>query len=180
MAAIRKISNSKGTVWLADCYHAGKRIKRRFGKKSEAEAWLGAMGRAAISQEESSTQIQSIHGQGQVVDVKLAYKPLIYFIQAESGAIKIGFTTDLTRRFLDLSIANHAQLTVLGVIYGGQNQEKKLHRQFEHLNLKGEWFESALELLAFIEQNCQPSPIRVTAKPKGELVYFPERQVCHG
>lgn len=42
MVAIRKITTDNGVSWVIDCYDPqGRRIKKRFPKKAEAEAYLG-------------------------------------------------------------------------------------------------------------------------------------------
>jgi hypothetical protein len=78
-------------------------------------------------------------------------EPKIYFIQAASGPIKIGTTKKRAQRRLEeLQIANHETLTLLATIPGDQQTEVKLHEQFKHLLIRGEWFRPGEDLLSYI------------------------------
>jgi T5orf172 domain len=76
-------------------------------------------------------------------------KPRLYFIQAASGPIKIGFTTKTPEgRLAELQAGNHEELKLLGVRLGTKAEEAALHEQFRHLKIRGEWFQPAPELLS--------------------------------
>ena len=77
---------------------------------------------------------------------------MIYFIQAGSGEIKIGYTTQSGKaRLKGLQTASPTKLMLLCETIGTARLEKQLHERFAHLRLTGEWFKSAPELLEFIE-----------------------------
>src|SRR5438552_3907269 len=81
---------------------------------------------------------------------------MIYFIQGEiTKLIKIGYTKsrkELWGRFYIMQIGSPDKLNVLGVIVGGtRRKEKELHKRFEHLNIRGEWFKPSKLLLGYIK-----------------------------
>ena len=76
---------------------------------------------------------------------------MIYFVQeTKHNRIKIGHTTDLNRRLLQLRQRNPTPIQVLGITAGDQRMESSLHRKFRYLNTHGEWFAPAPELLLYI------------------------------
>lgn len=93
--------------------------------------------------------------------VRLGY---VYFVRA-GDAIKIGFSTNSKTRLASLQTSNSEQLELLAMMRGTQSDERDLHQQFCHLNLRGEWFRVDEELLDFI-RGCQPRPPRPPASPK--------------
>lgn len=76
---------------------------------------------------------------------------LVYFIQAESGPIKIGVAYDPAERLAGLQIAHFEQLSLRATLSGGLALETDLHSRFAHLNIRGEWFRPAPDLLAVID-----------------------------
>jgi hypothetical protein len=78
--------------------------------------------------------------------------PKIYFVQVESGPIKIGFTIKKIRsRLHELQGGNHETLHLLGLIQPATKElELQLHRRFEAHWIRGEWFRPVPELLQFI------------------------------
>lgn len=80
----------------------------------------------------------------------------VYFIQEGfEGAIKIGSTTNLRKRFETLQTANSSLLHILGVIPGGQREERLLHHRFTPYRKRGEWYHPTPELLGYIR--CRTS-----------------------
>lgn len=71
-------------------------------------------------------------------------KPGFVYIIQFSDRVKIGFTEDLARRLKELP---HDR--VLAVTPGSLTTEKQFHRRFEHLRIRGEWFQAAPDLLNF-------------------------------
>jgi hypothetical protein len=63
----------------------------------------------------------------------------IYFV-AGAGLTKIGLTTDLDERLRMLQAASPVALTLMLVIEGGREVERKLHAQFDAFRRHGEWF----------------------------------------
>ncbi len=79
---------------------------------------------------------------------------MIYFIQAESGYIKIGFTSrDPAARLKALQTSSAQKLTLLGVMPGTQKKEKSLHLQFKDFAILGEWFMPSQQIIEFIDKN---------------------------
>jgi Meiotically Up-regulated Gene 113 (MUG113) protein len=74
----------------------------------------------------------------------------VYFIQAESGPIKIGFTTDVRGRMAALQTATAEELTLVGIMVGEQQDEAALHARFAPSRIRGEWFRPDPEILSFV------------------------------
>ena len=74
----------------------------------------------------------------------------IYFISMYGGYVKIGYTTNIDRRFEEIG-AHMPGMRLLGHTRGTMAMEKKLHQRFAHLRERGEWFKLAPELRAFIK-----------------------------
>lgn len=76
---------------------------------------------------------------------------MIYFLQREDGAIKIGTTIDIHQRLKTLT-AETGKLELIALIEGSRDREQELHLQFKHLRIdRREWFYDTSELRAFIE-----------------------------
>lgn len=95
----------------------------------------------------------------------------IYFV-TDGSAIKIGYSATPDTRIRDLQIAHHTELKVLGCIEGEPRDEKRLHKQFAHLKVRGEWFRSDPELLDFIASEGAPIPPRLGGMSEIELRQF--------
>jgi hypothetical protein len=67
---------------------------------------------------------------------------VVYFVAAGNPpeAIKIGRSCDVTLRVGSIQTGNHLPVRLLGVVPGGLDLERALHRRFAHLQLQGEWF----------------------------------------
>lgn len=77
----------------------------------------------------------------------------IYFIRAgRTRAVKIGeiFGEDIRAKMQLFQIGNHHELKLLGFIAAGRLMERGLHRHFERLRIRKEWFEAKDELAAFL------------------------------
>lgn len=75
----------------------------------------------------------------------------IYFIQTASGPIKIGLAKKSpVARMAELQVGNHERLILLTSFVGTSDNELELHKRFAHLNVRGEWFLPAPELLSYI------------------------------
>lgn len=75
---------------------------------------------------------------------------MIYFIQSETGAIKIGYSRSPKQRLNNLQGSNSEKLTLLGTIKGGRSKEAELHERFSGLRTTGEWFRPEDYLLDYI------------------------------
>jgi hypothetical protein len=74
----------------------------------------------------------------------------IYFV-AQRDAVKIGFSVYPDKRIGNIQTANSEPLEVLGYYRGEQEEEKRLHVQFAHLKIKGEWFRATPELMSLVK-----------------------------
>lgn len=74
---------------------------------------------------------------------------MVYFIKSYCNKyIKIGTTSNLKRRMIELQAANPKPLTLLGTIEGSFDTEATLHLIFAKYRVQGEWFRSSGELKA--------------------------------
>ena len=87
-------------------------------------------------------------------DAVATQKPVVYFIQAESGGpIKIGKTTKSIRKRLgSLQTGNVSKLIVLATT--GKHTEEYLHERFKAWRISGEWFRPVVTLLQWIQLNA--------------------------
>jgi hypothetical protein len=79
----------------------------------------------------------------------------IYFLSAKAPGfpIKIGISTQHQARFISLQTALPYELDVMAIMPTTDPiMERRLHRQFRHLHLRGEWFERSPELEEYIEK----------------------------
>jgi hypothetical protein len=157
---VKKVQNKNGYAWLADGYIDGRRTKRRFRSRADAELFAAhnSINRKAPIQNGFANPFR-LSGVPYEYDAALVNKSLVYFIQDGNGFIKIGFSTNFLARFNDINVAVSSHLTILGVIFGTHKREKEIHRQFSHLRIKGEWFRVTEELLSFIRMTTQSAPI---------------------
>lgn len=76
---------------------------------------------------------------------------MIYFVQSESGPIKIGFTDRWPKRLGQLQAGTHELLTPIRLIEGDKSAEKHVHHRFSDERLRNEWFRQSDRLMDFIE-----------------------------
>lgn len=77
-----------------------------------------------------------------------------YFIQDESGNIKIGKSINPERRLAINQVGNASRLTLLLYIFG--NKEKQLHQKFNFYRIrKSEWFKPNKQLKRYIEKRIE-------------------------
>jgi hypothetical protein len=76
------------------------------------------------------------------LDTDRVAREVVYFAQAASGdgPVKIGFSTDVTRRLADLQFMSPVELSVRLTIPGGQVLEHIFHTRFASLHVRGEWY----------------------------------------
>jgi len=87
---------------------------------------------------------------------------VVYFVgAAESGPIKVGFTTDRTieSRLAQLQTASHEKLIVHGKVDAGPAVERAIHSVLSTHLVRGEWFERepALALFARLDGSTSSS-----------------------
>ena len=81
-------------------------------------------------------------------------KPVVYFVQAACGPIKIGWSKNLDQRLATLQRYSAEKVTLLATMRGALLLEQELHERFAAHRLHGEWFSPAEELLYFIRDNA--------------------------
>lgn len=98
--------------------------------------------RCRINQKTSSKR----QGRGVPGEVTRPNEGIVYFIQdAVTMAIKIGFCLKKPEKRLSaLQTGNSNTLRLLGHVPGSESHEKRLHRQFSHFHIQGEWFSNAI------------------------------------
>ncbi len=75
---------------------------------------------------------------------KVAERWVYFARRLNDGAIKIGFTNDVTRRM------DEVDTSVLAKIPGNKTLELALHEAFADARIEGEWFRSTEELEALV------------------------------
>lgn len=86
--------------------------------------------------------------------------PHVYFVEAENGLIKIGYSANVALRFRALLTTSAAPLKLLGWIPGTTATERDLHDKLEASRSHGEWFRPTPEMAAVlgtIERPAEPS-----------------------
>lgn len=79
-------------------------------------------------------------------------KPVVYFLQASTGHIKIGTTGNLPLRIEGLRNSCPVHLDLLAAVKGDRATENKFHATFAAHRLHGEWFAPHPEILAEIDR----------------------------
>jgi hypothetical protein len=69
------------------------------------------------------------------------YKGFVYFIQGEcGGAIKIGYSKNVSQRLKELQTGYPDVLKVIKMIHGNEAREALIHEELAGYRLNGEWF----------------------------------------
>ena len=76
-------------------------------------------------------------------------QPMTYFLQRQDGLVKIGYSTNIPERKASLEIGS-GPLVLLGMINGGAEVEKELHKHFAHARMFGEWFKLTKNLAEYL------------------------------
>jgi hypothetical protein len=69
--------------------------------------------------------------------------PMVYFIRAKGGPIKIGYTNSkrgLSQRLHMLRVGSPAELTLEGAVPGSREDERRAHEALRFWRRSGEWF----------------------------------------
>ncbi|MGX7895515.1 GIY-YIG nuclease family protein [Tsuneonella sp. HG222] len=93
----------------------------------------------------------------EVGPVRKARESFVYFVQAETGQIKIGLADNVDRRFAVLRSHSPVPLRLLATKQGNHEQEWFYHQIFHRHRLHGEWFDphqSILDEIAAISQKA--------------------------
>lgn len=76
----------------------------------------------------------------------------VYFVECpEAFAIKVGFTSQVERRFSMLQTSSPFELRLIGTVPGGLDHEARLHWLFRKERTRGEWFRDGGPLRSMIE-----------------------------
>jgi hypothetical protein len=109
-----------------------------------------------VNDSETSASINTPSTQECSADVPLGW---VYFIRV-SGAIKIGYATNIAARFSQIQTCNPHPIELLGKMPGTLEDESKAHVRFRHLALRAEWFRDHEDIREFAR--------RRTPKPKSQ------------
>ncbi|HAS6997823.1 TPA: hypothetical protein I7280_23645 [Vibrio parahaemolyticus] len=93
---------------------------------------------------------------GEVHQVKVFERPIVYFIQGElTKRIKIGSTQWLIdERMRHLQTGSPDELVFIGAYFGTDFTETELHTLFASTRVHGEWFEPSHEIEHFVSEHC--------------------------
>jgi len=80
----------------------------------------------------------------------LKKKTVVYFIESESGLVKIGKSSNPEKRLKALQVANSEKLKIIKII--NKNAEKKIQSYFKSERVNGEWFKKSQKMIDFINQ----------------------------
>lgn len=75
----------------------------------------------------------------------------VYFIRNQAGLIKVGFSSDVPRRFRTLITSAGQMMEFLGAFPGGPEVESEIHFEFASDRVIGEWFRSSDDLLEYLQ-----------------------------
>lgn len=81
----------------------------------------------------------------------LAPTSCVYFLEADN-LIKIGVTGNVKSRVSSLQTGCPSEVKLIKTVRGGPATEKRIHARFNHLRVRGEWFEKTEELISYIER----------------------------
>ena len=91
----------------------------------------------------------------------------VYFIKAPiNSLIKIGTTSNLTKRLRDLRFMSPAPLEPMGYHEGDHAEERELHVMFRHARSHGEWFRPTPDVLDYIHHHAKPWPPECDPAPR--------------
>ncbi|HEY7154732.1 MAG TPA: GIY-YIG nuclease family protein [Gemmataceae bacterium] len=88
---------------------------------------------------------------------------VVYFLRG-GDAIKIGYTTNLAARQRTLETGSAVPLELLASVAGDRREETRLHQEWWHLHIRGEWFRADEELLRYIRE-LAAGPLVVELSP---------------
>ena len=87
----------------------------------------------------------------------------IYFIKPKGdGYMKVGYTTDVSRRLAELQAANPRKLRIVAVVPGTQKLEAAFHAVLAPYRTTGEWFKitgKVKRLLMLLEAGARPDGV---------------------
>lgn len=90
-----------------------------------------------------------------VVAFTLPDGPMIYFIRAKGGAVKVGLTGSrrhLYHRIANLRVGSASELMLIGAVPGSQEDEARAHEALRAWKRQGEWFGPSRAVTAYVRQ----------------------------
>lgn len=96
--------------------------------------------------------------------VEVVSRRWVYFIGDGAGHVKIGFTTNVGARLVELQTGNAFPLRVLATFQGSCEIEHALHARFAEHRVRNEWFRLVPEIVDFIESIPNPKPRKMKAQ----------------
>ena len=85
----------------------------------------------------------------------------VYYLRADNGAIKIGYSTNADKRFSSISTASPLGLELVAQEQGGLKLERQRHERFRGDSIRGEWFypsDGLNEHIAKLNLEYRPMP----------------------
>lgn len=135
------IGVAHGTVkrWLSEGMPARRHHKYVWITPAEADAWIAERfkGRRSIA---------------------FQRKGVVYFIEREDGAIKIGWSSDVMRRLQEIRKEYLSACQLIACYPGNKTDELRLHATFSDCRIAEEWFRPEEHLQAFIAALGQRQP----------------------
>lgn len=77
----------------------------------------------------------------------------IYFI-TDGEAVKIGFSEKPLRRLGGLQSGHPKPLRLIGAVPASVMEEVAIHKRFDHIRIRGEWFRETPELIDYANKLC--------------------------
>jgi Meiotically up-regulated gene 113 len=74
----------------------------------------------------------------------------VYFICADRGPVKIGFSTDPTTRLKGIATYQARKMRILATLPGTMATESMVQARWHHLRIRGEWFRRSADLMKYI------------------------------
>lgn len=88
--------------------------------------------------------------------------PMVYFMRAHRGAVKIGYTASragLSMRLINIQIGSPVPVRIVGAVPGTRADEHRAHLLLRHHRSSGEWFGPSPEVTAFVAMALEAGAI---------------------
>ena len=83
-------------------------------------------------------------------------KSFVYFVEADNGSVKIGFTKDLDARISAIRTNSPVYIKRVSFIEGDVAMEREIQDRFRSQRIKGECFSASKDILSFIDSKTTP------------------------
>lgn len=148
-AIIQRMNSQSADSLAESCVEIAKRPYRRglhlFQRKGYWYAYLGGPKRKTLSLHttsnvEAAERLASMLGRAEATSAKAASRGYVYFVRAQSGPVKIGWTRGLRSRMNGLQTHHYETLELIGVSKTERSAERDMHRRLREYRIRGEWF----------------------------------------